>query len=249
MEKLTTTELYAWNFMEDHSDQLLSSKISEIAELAHCSTATIIRAIKKQGYSGYYEYRLHLKNRKMLHQSARSDFSESSLALIEKNREEINRTLELLSAEEMKKIIVNLNNAKTIYVISAGPTKSVGRYLTNKLQFSGKNCLAIEDQDFMIFHAKKMTANDFLIAISLRGETEELVVTSTIANRKGTTVLSITSEPESTLASLSDFQILSYKSKMEKYNYGTDIASRIPLEVSARVLLDLYAIYKEQHEI
>lgn len=249
MDKLTTTELYAWNFLEDHCDQLMHSKISDIAELAHCSSATIIRAIKKQGYSGFYEYRLHLKNRKIMHQKTGSDFSETALALIQKSRDEVNRTLELLNVDEMKKIITVLDNASTIYVISAGPTKSVGRYLTNKLQFSGKNCLAIEDKDFMLFHAKKMTANDLLIVISLRGETEELVVTSTIASRKGTTILSITSDAESTLASLSDFQLLSYKSKMEKFNFGTDIASRVPLEVSARVLLDLYAVYKEQGSI
>ncbi|MGM9887251.1 MAG: MurR/RpiR family transcriptional regulator [Lactococcus sp.] len=247
MNKMTNAEIYAWNYLENNSAKVKTLKISEIALESHTSPATIIRAVKKMGYSGYSDYKSITRTLTSL--SEKNNFSEEAVLVIEKNREEVNKTLDNIDPDQTQEIVTILSKARNIYIVSSGPTTSVANYMANKLELSGRSCIALEDKDFMVFHANKMRKTDLLIVISLFGETEELIVTAKIAHSLGAKILTLTSEGTSTLAQIADYTIISYKSKLKKFDISTDTASRVCLEISSRVLLDMYAIYKHLRNI
>lgn len=247
-EHISQTEMYTWNFLEDNVNKIKNLTIVEVARLGHISTATIIRTLKKYGYDGFSDYRISLKNRKKLSRN-KGDFSAEAAEAIEKNREEVTRTIKLLNANEIQTIVRIIDKSEDIYVMSAGPTRSVAEYIANKLQLSGKSCISLDDKDYMTFHANKMKETELLLAISLYGETEEIIIASEIAKKRGAKIITLTSNYKSTLANLADYKIFCYKSKLKKFHIGTDTASRIPLEIIARVLLDMYAIHKHLGKI
>ncbi|PIO84608.1 MurR/RpiR family transcriptional regulator [Pediococcus damnosus] len=56
-EALSTSEKYLWQYVQEHSDDIVNISIVELSEKANVSTATIVRTMKKMGYSGYTPFR------------------------------------------------------------------------------------------------------------------------------------------------------------------------------------------------
>ncbi|BAV01999.1 hypothetical protein [Lactococcus formosensis] len=48
MEKLSDAEMYTWEFLEENKSKVQLMSITQIAEEAHVSTATIVRTLKKE---------------------------------------------------------------------------------------------------------------------------------------------------------------------------------------------------------
>ncbi|KXT62385.1 hypothetical protein [Lactococcus sp. DD01] len=48
MEKLSDAEMYTWEFLEENKSKVQLMSITQIAEEAHVSTATIVRTLKKK---------------------------------------------------------------------------------------------------------------------------------------------------------------------------------------------------------
>lgn len=243
---VSSTEMYTWDFLEDNVEKVRTMRVADLAKLGHISAATIVRTLKKHGYEGFSDYKSSLKNRLVY---TGEGFSFEARQVIEKNREEVVRTIELLNVDELEQVVKIIHKSQNIYVMSSGPTRSASEYLATKLQFSGKSCISLEDKDYMTFHANKMRKSDLLIAVSLRGETEEIILAGKIAKKRGAKMITLTSEYDSTLARLSDYKVLCYKSKLKKFDVATDTASRISLEIISRILLDMYAIYKRVGKI
>ena len=239
----SSTELYTWNFLEDNEDKVQSMTITKLASISHVSAATIERTLKKGGYDGYSDYKSSKKNRPH-YILKESGFSVVAQELIEKNREEVNRTIDLLVPGDIEEIVHLIHKSQNIYIMSAGPTKSVANYFASKLQLSGKSCIALDDKDYMLFYANKMGREDLLLILSLYGETEEIILAGEIAKKNHANMVTLTSEGESTLAQQADYKMICYKSHLKKFGMTTDTASRISLEIIARVLLDMWSIYK-----
>lgn len=54
---LSTSESYLWQYVQEHASEIVNTSIIELSEKANVSTATIVRTMKKMGYSGYTPFR------------------------------------------------------------------------------------------------------------------------------------------------------------------------------------------------
>lgn len=65
-KELSSAELHLWNIVENNPEKIATMSIVKLSQLANVSTATIVRTMKKMGYSGYTSYRESLKLKKNL---------------------------------------------------------------------------------------------------------------------------------------------------------------------------------------
>ncbi|MGY3749751.1 MurR/RpiR family transcriptional regulator [Vagococcus acidifermentans] len=132
---LSTTEKYTLTYLVQHRDQVVNLTIEKLAENAHVSPATIIRALKKKGYSGYSEYKNLVK-----HQSVKqhSHFSDEINEVINKNLEEVTKTIEYLSADTIEEAVKAIHKSQRLFIFATGTSISVANYLTRKFQLSDK---------------------------------------------------------------------------------------------------------------
>lgn len=249
MEKLSDAELYTWEFLEGNRGKVQLSSITQIAELAHVSTATVVRTVKKRGFDGYSDYKNSLKRGKAGEQQQRvKGLSEEANAFINKNIEELLQTIHLLDGSDLSKIVQDISKARTIMIIARGPSVSVAGDLAHRLQALGKHAVS-RYYDNMSTYAEELTSADFLIAISVSGETQRILATVKNAQKKKVKTLAMTCNYHSTLTDVSDFVLRANKSKLEKERLIGDNASRMPLEFLCRMLLDLLVIYEEKGSI
>ncbi|WP_225349918.1 MurR/RpiR family transcriptional regulator [Ligilactobacillus equi] len=59
--KLTETEKYLWHLISDNPTEIIKMSITQLSEYSNVSPATIVRTLKKKGYSGYTSYREKLR--------------------------------------------------------------------------------------------------------------------------------------------------------------------------------------------
>lgn len=248
MEKLSDAEMYTWDFLEENRSKVQRSSITQIAELGHVSTATIVRTLKKRGFEGFSDYKNLLKRHHQTDQQEIKGLSKEANDFIYKNLDEVVRTINLLDGQELSHILEALTTSQTIMIIARGPSTGVADDLTHRLQSLGKNAVS-RYFDSMMDYADKLTADDMVIALSSSGTTPRILAAVKKSKRQGAKVLAITCNYQSELAQLSDFVLLAYKSKLEKSALLGDAASRMTLELICRILLDLYAIYQEKGSI
>lgn len=58
---LSNAELHLWQVVNANPNKTARMSIIQLSEFANVSTATIVRTMKKMGYSGYTSYREHLR--------------------------------------------------------------------------------------------------------------------------------------------------------------------------------------------
>ncbi|GAB2028102.1 MurR/RpiR family transcriptional regulator [Lactovum odontotermitis] len=246
LHKLSETELFCWNYVQDNLAKVSQMTISKVAEESHVSISTVNRTLNKMGYDGYSDFKHSVKNDKT-HPS--NGFSSEVNEAFLKNETEITRTINQLSVEEIESAIRLINRHEDITLIAMGLSDNVSLEMMAKLQLFAKRCVRYNDSEYMKYHAGKMHSTDLIIAISISGETPELIETVGIAKSHGAKVLALTASPSSRLAQMADVSLSAYKSKIKELDFGLDVASRIPLQIVNRILIDAFAIYKRDATI
>ena len=245
-EKLTNTEHYIYKYLINHPDDL-KMNITELASHMHVSTSSIIRTLKKKGYSGYSEYRSLAKN-KITRRVG--NFSDDINAVINKNLEEVIKTIDLLSAELVEEMVKTIHRAENLYIFALGSTKTIADYLVRKFNLLNCPCFNIDDDDLLLHFSKQSTNKDVILIISQSGETPSLINAANLAKSKGTKLLLLSSGLGSSLDKLSDLSMISHESSLKKLEIASvDTASRMSLQMNARILSDSYVVYRNMGKI
>lgn len=245
-EKLTHTEQYIFKYLVDNPDNL-KLNITELAHQMHVSTSSIVRTLKKKGYSGYSEYRSLAKS-KITRRVG--NFSDDINAVINKNLEEVIKTIDLLSAELVEDMVKAIHKADNLYIFALGSTTQIADYLVRKFNLLNRSCFNIDDDDLLLHFSKQSTSKDVILVISQSGETPSLVHAVNVAKIHGSKVLLLSSGLGSTLDRISDLSMLSHESSLKKLEIeSVDTASRMSLQMNARILSDSYVVYRNMGQI
>ncbi|RZI49148.1 MurR/RpiR family transcriptional regulator [Lactococcus kimchii] len=243
MPKLTNAERYTWETIQENYEKIPNLSISELAEMAHVSLSTINRTVRKKGYEGYGEFRYSIKEKKL---PEISGFSEEILVAISKNEEEILKTIGGISAESVEKAVKMIDEAEEIFLFARGLSTSVAQEMMKKLQLWHKRVTIFDEGRTMRYFSDFMKPQSLIIAISLFGATEEILVAIEKAKIKKAKVLALTASEYSPLVESADVSLVGYKSSLEVNFFELDVHSRLPLYVLVRILFDSYQIYKNK---
>lgn len=180
--------------------------LQEITKNIKVSEATIVRFVRKMGYKGFIDFKLDIaKNNSSMFLNNSDCYIENIMNNIFKT---VSDTKELITKENIDTAISYLEEAKHIYIFGLGASGVAATEMENKFLRYGLLVSAITDDHFQTMHAATTTKNDLIIAISLSGETRDLIYSLKIAKENNCKILAITNHALSSLSKLADLTIL-----------------------------------------
>lgn len=242
-EKFSNSEQYLLSYLEEHQTEISQLSIVKLSEKANVSTATIIRTMKKLGFDGFTSFKYALKSTDDVAEGYEiiNHVDEEIKQAIIKNEQEVNRTIQLLERGTIEDTIQKIKAAKKVYIFARGFSELIAKEMMIKFQLMRKNCEMHDDPNIIRTISKSIQIDEIVIFISLNGETEELVEAAKNCIQHHVSIVTITANKESMLASISEITFVGYKSTIS-YFPDYEVRSRLPLEVISRILLDAYAI-------
>ncbi|WP_439426004.1 MurR/RpiR family transcriptional regulator [Oenococcus alcoholitolerans] len=197
--KLTSTELIIYRYLLDNPSQVKKYNIRELAIKINASTSSIVRCLKKLGYSGFSDYK-----QKIISESKRdNDFKKTSSLLVQA-RDFFNKRLDTIYSKKIKKTGFLLKNAEEIFFFGIGTSGILANYGARQFSNFGLNAKFIDDPFYPLTALKNNSNIRVAIVLSVSGETKEsLQMTRDLKNSKAK-ITSITNHEYNSLSRLSD---------------------------------------------
>lgn len=242
-KELSSAESHLWEVVESNQEKIVDMSIVQLSQFANVSTATIVRTMKKMGYTGYTAYRENLRNSGNYNAKFKILNSVDSTIknVILKNEIELNNTLNNLETSTIEDSVAATRQAKMVYIFARGLSESIAREMQIKLQLSGKYTEMFTDPNIIKILSKKITKDCIVIFITLNGETPELVYAAKNLEKSDVSKITFTTNKRSAIVSYSDLLFLGHKSATG-YFPEYEISSRLPLNVMMRIFTDTYAV-------
>lgn len=213
-DRLSTAERRVGDWVLRHPDQVASRTLAEIAEAANVSEPTIVRFCRSIGASGFRDFKMRLvqhlaANEHVVHADVSpDDKAEEIIAkVIGRSVKELVGVQRHLNAQRVESVIDALANSSRIEFYGIGASGYVAHDAQNKFFRLGLPCTAYNDSATLVQAASITGPSHAVVIISKTGETKSTVDAAHLANRRGASVITITS-PGSTLAMTSELSLL-----------------------------------------
>lgn len=219
------------NYLLKNINAVIYMTVREFAENADVSTATVLRFCKKMGFKGYAEFKASLK----IH------LRKNNSLLIPHGAEEILTFFKSIRNDEFDDLITraaeHVRLAERVFFVGAGSSGTLGRYGARFFSNVGKFSNHIDDPYYPV--STDMAQSAVAIILSVSGETPEIIKLSRQFAIHKCKIISITSNPDSTLALMADFNIPYHVSRIlvdDEYDITTQIPVLFILESIGRKL-------------
>lgn len=218
-DSLKSAEKKAADLLINKPAFFAQSTISESANEADCSEATLVRLARKLGYEGYPDLKQCLKGCNV--ESVDSDAfnlynniseNDNCRTIVRKvfqySIQALEDTLNVLDMSEYGKAVEAIAHADRLVFCGVGDAANVARSGFQKFIRTGINVQSAVDPDVQLIAASHLNKGDVLIAISHSGRTKSIVELVKYTKTTGATIVCITNYPVSPLAKNSDIVLL-----------------------------------------
>lgn len=202
---LNERELRVCNYVTSHTMQVIDMSIRQLSEAVGVSTTTIFRFCEKVGCEGFQELKYRLKRHYEQDPAANWHIPQDRVQVLQFLQHLEDNTEMQFCLREAAEICAN---AKHIYCIGVGSSASMAEYGARYFASLRLSAVCIPDP----FYPKPMRSmtEDVLIALSVSGETKEIICQAANYRTAGSTIISITNAATCQLAALSDININYY---------------------------------------
>lgn len=238
---LNELEMTVYQYILKNKEKAGYMKIRELAEEAHVSTTTILRFCKKMGCSGYSEFKVQFKMYLENQIEPETDIDISNLT----------DYLKRFKTEDYMKTIdqaaLMLQQSSSIIFIGVGTSGMLAKYGSRYFSNVGWLSLCIDDPFTPVFGEHQ--EETVVVALSVSGETEQVLGMANGLKTKGCRLISITNTPNCTLARMSDCNI-SYYMPVRKTARYFNITLQAPVVTILEILGNkLYRLAPERQEL
>ena len=190
--------------------------ISELAESAGASDATVTRFCKKCHMKGFHHLKITLARElveskkddvKISGDVSESNIKESLSNILANKVEELKQTVSMIDEKELSEILNLIRNARNVQFAAVGNTIPValdGCYKFNQIGIPSVTNPIWETQIAYTFNLSK---GDVVIIISNSGSSKRLIDVIEAAKAKEAYIVSITNSNNSPIAKISDYHI------------------------------------------
>lgn len=200
-EKLNRNELEILDFCMKNPKSVQRMKINDLAESTFTSPASIVRFCKKLGFTGFAEFKASLSlNIKNSEEALKSHFKENPPNLFK----DINKSIELINEDILDEVLELLHNANRIEFFGEGSSRIVCSEVAKKFRTIGKTAFNYDDNSMMYISAASLTENDVIFAVSISGETIQVLKALNIAKTRGAKIISLTDISNNSQSKLAD---------------------------------------------
>ena len=249
MPKVSKSEQRVLDFICQNPEKIIRFSISELAESCGVSDATVIRACRSAGASGYQELKVNLAQDIVLpiqNINEEISFDDDSRTIIEKVFQSTLNTLQYtrstLDIGHLEKAVDCLLAADKIMIVGLGNSRSIALDLLHKFMRLGLNAVVYQDTHIDTIGASFLKPGNCLFAISHSGSTKDVVDCAKIAHEQGAKVITLSNIGKSPLLKYSDIP-LHTASNETKYRIAA-IDSRVAQVVLIDCIYTMIAIRK-----
>lgn len=232
LNSLTSTEITIYNFVLKNKDKVIYMRSRDLADLVHASPASVVRFARKIGYDSFSEFKIDLK--KQLKEENETKQSEMSIFY----NDFFNHFVSVDYKTLIKESVELISAASLVLFIGNGSSGSLAEYGARQFSNVGKQTFFVKDPSYPFSKNEKNPSKIVTIALSVSGETQNIITQVNDIRENGGKIISITNNSENTLAKISDINI-PYFVPQEKRGH-LDITTQIPviyiLETLARTI-------------
>lgn len=232
LESLSKMERKTAECMAENQDKLIYASITELAELAGTSEATVTRVCTKLGYSGFQALKVSVarelvSQQEKIHEDLKADSPPEMIIdkIFSSAIHTLTMTRKALDGKAVAGSIDALCRARRIVVIGNGNSGAIALDAQHKFLRIGLNVSAYTDDHMQMIALVSMTKDDVLIAISHSGSSRDVAEAMQVAKENGATVISITNNGISPVSKLADIRLYTYSQETKYRTYA--ISSRM----------------------
>lgn len=211
-------ETILYQYVTAHSDQVIHMRIRDLADTTHVSPSTILRFCRKVGCDGFTEFKVKLKIEAEARQKAKVESSNNAFA------EFAERTMSGRFEPFVQEVAHLAASSKSIIFVGGGSSGILAQYGAHYFSGLGKFSTYISDPYFPVYDDLQHTIT---IALSISGETKQIVELVRKLKKEGSRVVSITNNKQCTLAKMSEVNIAYYTT--EEHHHYTNITTQLPV--------------------
>ncbi|MBZ4664610.1 MAG: RpiR family transcriptional regulator [Caloramator sp.] len=204
--KLNKNENELLKYFLDNSDKIKNMTIQDVAKNAYTSTASIVRFCKKLGYSGFSEFKVAI----MYYFEDKINVNNNYVRLNNfKNTifNDIDQSKALINDEKINCVLDLIYNSSRIDFYGEGSSRMICMEMSRKFHIIGKPSNYYDDTSMMYISAASLKSNDIVFAISMSGETNQILKAVNIARMRKCKIVSLTNIGVNTLSKLSDINL------------------------------------------
>lgn len=227
-QKLTYTERTCYSYLRDNVDKIPYMRVRDIALEAHVGTSSVMRLIHKMGYDSYTDFKEYIIDKKELEKGSSNTAIPFSLDIFSNDIE-----------QRLDNLAHRVIESDNIIFTGVGSSGLICDYAARRLAGVGINTFSFSDVTYPIASKLQNTTNTLVIALSISGETNEIIeVLTSLRSNKDVYISCITPKLNSSIAELSDF-VLTYRINEHQINTHYDLTSQLPTVYLTERLTDL----------
>lgn len=192
-------------FVKNHEKKDFASK--SISKRLYVSEATMTRFAQKCGYKGYREFIYFYE--KDLEEESNRRIAEKDIGIFAKQVYEnyfalLQENFRLFDEQQIERVAKKLGSSGKVIVFGTGSSGLAAREFEIRFMRLGMNVDAVTDSETMQMKASILEKDTVIMALSLGGETKEVLESMRRAKERGAEVIFITSNPASRGAGYAD---------------------------------------------
>lgn len=240
--KLNENDLYILKYILKNKKECYNLGINELAKRCNVSRSTILRCVKKLGFEGYSEFKVHLKWKE-------NDVCNEEVNNIEKLFTEINQTTNYIKDRDFTKICKLIYNANRVFVYGTGAAQGVvAQALKQTFLAINKYLFIIEGEEDFGTLIDNITERDVIIIISLSGNTTSLQKFTNKLSLRGIEYISITKLVNNKLSTSTPYNLYATTSAF-MLNADKSYTSFTMYYILIEALFRHYVEYEKQQKI
>jgi len=207
----TDTEKRLADYILEHKEEVVNYSAQILGEKVNTSAAAVVRFAKKLGFKGYTALKVELAKDQTTEQVDFDDIikTEDTVSVMVKkanamNLKTIEQTYKLINTDVLEEVISKLIEADTIYLFGVGGSGIVCDDLLNKLIRINKRAIFNKDPHIQLAGAAHITSKDVAVGVSYSGNTKEINIAMSHAEKMGAYTVGITQMSKSKMSKICD---------------------------------------------
>lgn len=212
------------DFIVRHQKEIKNYSISMLAKKTNTVPSTITRFCQALSFKGFSELKVYVEKELILssikdnHIDEDDSISIIAQKLMNQSSNAIVDTLRLINEKTFVEACRRIKNSKRVFLFGQSGGYVSAMYAKQMFLRLGIFCNCYDDSLEMNIASSVTDENDIVIGFGYSGENKVIVSALENVVKNGTTVISITADPNSTVAKLSEFRLF------YSYNIPDDIS-------------------------
>jgi len=216
LSRFSKTERKIAEYVLNHAELVPTMTTKELAAKADVSEASVVRFTKSVGIGSFKAFKILLAQELVNQEEYITDFSitqkkDSPYELFQKvvhvNRGAIDLLLASIEKKELEKAVTTLQNARRILFYGVGGSAVAAMDAHFKFTKLGYQVEYHADFHYMLSVIPFLSENDVFVAISMSGETKDVLELARFAKQQGAVLIAITNLNKSPLCKEADIQL------------------------------------------